>query len=202
MMKPTRWLENKTVQREWIKFHCALLLGILIFFSFSSSAAASDSAQVILYNLTGKTESDNSIIHADLIFSLQNKNGKLITDVNNFETRLEINGEKIEGLSLTNTQQKDIHYIIVFQSQSEEVLRQVLTFVEAQTETDSFSLVDENVETGFADAGLSKKAIGQLLLDYFYAEKTSQCLNDQNNPGCDAGKAISRGAAGCSGHQR
>ena len=42
-----------------------------------------------------------------------------------------------------------------------------------------FSLVDEDVETGFVDAGISKKAIGQLLVDYFYAEKTSQCLNDQ-----------------------
>ena len=179
MIKPVRWLKNKTVQREWIKFPSALLLGMLIFFSFSSSAAASDSAQVILYNLTGKTELDNDTIHADLVFSLKDKNGSLIPDVNDLDTRIEINGEIIEGLSLTNTQQKNIHYIIVFRNHSEEVLRQVLTFVEAQNETDSFSLVDGNVETGYSGAGLSKKAIGQFLLDYFYTGKTGQCLSDQ-----------------------
>ena len=171
--------KRNCIKRKWCIFFLSLFVGVLFFFSFPCSVEASDSDRVILHNLTGRPESNGVSLQADLLFSLQDQNGNLVTDAEGLETHLLLNREEIKQFILTDACDKNIHYIFVLQTRSEEVLRQVLTFITQQDEADTFSLAGAEEKIGHPVQGLSKNNFGQSVLDYFYAEPENYCLNDQ-----------------------
>ena len=184
LLKKLAGLKNKKSgklpkRQKFTFFLAGILLFLFVLFPQSSFVSASDSNQILLFNLSGRPDSQDSNIRADLVFDLLDQNGNKISVGEDFQIRLNLNGEQLTEFNLVTTQNKDVHYIFVVQGGSEEILRQVLNFVNEQSETDSFTLIQDKMGILQESKGVSKEKFGQILLDNYYSPSISPCLGDQ-----------------------